>query len=170
MRSRSSAEALEPIPPTLRDGEPKAALAPSGVVPRPSAGEREAEEDALALLAQLGDDAFPGRILAALGPLDQAPAILAGAAARADARGDMRTGARARHALGLALWAQGEASCREALEDAGTLFEELGDDLAVRAIDALLRDIASGLEESPRSFARRDATTLSPPPPRVDRA
>jgi hypothetical protein len=165
MRPQSSAEVLEPIPPTLRDGEPRARAEPaSDVVPRGStedAASREGEAEALALLVRLGDDAFPGRILAALGSLDEATAALGAAVRHADAFGDPLTGARARHALGLALWAQADPRCRAALEDAGTMFEELGDDFAVRAIDGLLRDLEEDFEESPRSF--QSASPVPPP-------
>jgi hypothetical protein len=60
--------------------------------------------------------------------------------------------AHALEARGHALWAAGDPACREAFEDAGTLFEELGDEAAVRAIDVLLREVANLVEESPRSF------------------
>lgn len=57
--------------------------------------------------------------------------------------------------LGEALVILGDPTCRELLEDAGTLFEDLGDEDGVRRVDALLRAAQSTIEESPRSFHTR---------------
>lgn len=69
-----------------------------------------------------------------------------------DATGDRLSSARARLALGQALLAAGEPSAREVLEDAGTCFEDLGDDPSMHEVDLALRDAAHLIEESPRSF------------------
>ncbi|MDB4944259.1 MAG: hypothetical protein JWP97_3793 [Labilithrix sp.] len=71
----------------------------------------------------------------------------------ADARSDGRIAALARFALGRALLAQHDPEGRRLLEDAGTCFEEIGDEAAVLAIDAALRQAAEVIEECPRSFA-----------------
>lgn len=54
--------------------------------------------------------------------------------------------------LGEALVILGDPTCREILEDAGTLFEDLGDEDGIRRVDALLRAAEASIEESPRSF------------------
>jgi hypothetical protein len=197
MRPPSSAE-IEPLPPTLRDGEPRSGLE-SGIVPRPSAepepappppaasgvarrslaarvellaaaasrafsrGEvgdaHRAAKRALAVLGTLEDDPalapaelVVGRCLVGLGAPHQALLVLDAAIRHADACGDPRTQARALEALGHALWSLGDPACREVLEDAGTIFEELGEEAAVRSIDSLLRDVSLLVEESPGSF------------------
>jgi hypothetical protein len=63
--------------------------------------------------------------------------------------------ARASLDLGEALLVLGDPTCRELLEDAGTLFEDLGDEAAVLCVDALLRTAQASIEESPRSFQAR---------------
>jgi hypothetical protein len=45
-----------------------------------------------------------------------------------------------------------EPAARGILEDAGDLFEDLGDEPTVRAIDLTLREVQNDFEESPRSF------------------
>lgn len=77
---------------------------------------------------------------------------LARAVMARDAEGDPVSAARARLALGHALLAAGEPAAREILEDAGTCFEELGDEASMLEVDVALRDAASTIEESPRSF------------------
>lgn len=57
--------------------------------------------------------------------------------------------------LGEALVILEDPTCREILEDAGTLFEDLGDDDGVRRVDLLLRRAEATIEESPRSFQAR---------------
>jgi hypothetical protein len=84
-----------------------------------------------------------------------------------DAQGDRVAGARARLALGRALLAAADPAGREILEDAGTCFEELGDEDSMLAVDLALRDAAGDFEESPRSF-QSGARRSSIPPPRVD--
>jgi hypothetical protein len=69
-----------------------------------------------------------------------------------DAQGDRASSAHARFELGLALIAEGEAAGREILEDAGTCFEEMGDETSVLAVDLALRGAADLIAESPRSF------------------
>lgn len=63
--------------------------------------------------------------------------------------------ARASLDLGEALVALGDPTCRELLEDAGTLFEDMGDEEAVLRIDRLLRTAQATIDESPSSFQMR---------------
>ena len=63
--------------------------------------------------------------------------------------------ARASVDLGEALVLLGDPTCREILEDAGTLFEDLGDEAGILRVDTLLRTAQATIEESPRSFHPR---------------
>jgi hypothetical protein len=83
-----------------------------------------------------------------------------------EAEGDRAGAARARFALGRALLAACDPAGREILEDAGTCFEELGDEDSMLAVDLALRDAAGDFEESPQSF-QSGARRSSIPPPRV---
>lgn len=74
----------------------------------------------------------------------------------------LASAAQARVGLARALVMLGDPSARAILEDAGTIFEELGDEEAVRAIDRELRDIQATLEESPRSFHSASMRAASP--------
>ena len=121
-----------------------------------------AAREALGLLKLAGDDVAlaraelaVGRCLVGLGEPHRALAVLDAAERHADLRGDLRTRAKALHVLGHALWTLADPACRAVFEDAGTLYEELGDDAGMRSIDAVLRDVALVIEESPRSFAAR---------------
>lgn len=81
-----------------------------------------------------------------------------------EAEGDRLGAARARLALGRALLAASDPAGREILEDAGTCFEELGDEAAVMAVDLALRDAAEEIEESPGSFQSGYRRSSVPPP------
>jgi len=74
------------------------------------------------------------------------------AAALYDSLHDLASAARARVGLARALILLGDPSARAVLEDAGTLYEDLGDEEAVRSIDFELRLANADFEESPRSF------------------
>lgn len=63
--------------------------------------------------------------------------------------------ARARVGLAKALRTLSDPAARAIFEDAGELYEELGDERAVREIDLALRELQAELEESPRSFHAR---------------
>ena len=69
-----------------------------------------------------------------------------------DREGDLLHAAKARHGLAKALLAVDDPSARAILEDAGELYEEIGDDRAMLAIDLALRQAQAAFEESPRSF------------------
>ena len=103
-----------------------------------------------------------GSLLAA-GEAHRAKAQLELAVALFDASGRAREGAKARRALAHALRRLGDPSARAVLEDAGTMFEGLGDEDAVVAIDRELRELEAEVEESPRSFHARSS---APPPVR----
>ncbi|HSO35334.1 MAG TPA: hypothetical protein VLT33_22550 [Labilithrix sp.] len=94
----------------------------------------------------------------AVGELDDARRVVNDAlrlldAVAEDATTDRGAAARARFALGRALLALQDPTGRQLVEDAGTCFEELGDQPSVHAVDAALR--TAGIEESPRSFQSR---------------
>lgn len=60
--------------------------------------------------------------------------------------------ARARFGLATALRELGDPRARPVLEDAGELYEEIGDQVSAHAIDRLLREMQADFEESPESF------------------
>lgn len=72
-----------------------------------------------------------------------------------DTERDLPRAARARVGLAKALLALHDPSARPVLEDAGEIFEDIGDDQAVLAIDFALRQAQADFEESPRSFHAR---------------
>ena len=94
----------------------------------------------------------------AVGELDDARRVVNDAtrlldAVIEDAKTDRGAAARARFALGRALLALQDPTGRQLVEDAGTCFEELGDQPSVHAVDTALR--TAEIEESPRSFQSR---------------
>jgi tetratricopeptide (TPR) repeat protein len=198
------AAAAEPIPPTLRDGEPRhdsrvvprgepaSQSALAGIVERSpkiieslalaavhhaAVGERDEAfrtlADATDLLLGVSDRAavehallLVGECLVDLRSFERAVEPLEEALRLADARDDLRAGARARLALGRARLELGEAASRELLEDAGEMLEDLGDHEAIKTVEALLRRSESKIEASPRSFHWRTASSAPPPPSR----
>lgn len=92
---------------------------------------------------------------ARLGEVDAARRAADEALAMFESAYDPATIARASLDLGEALVVLGDPTCRELLEDAGTLFEDLGDEEAVIRVDRLLRTAQATIEESPRSFQTR---------------
>ena len=93
-----------------------------------------------------------GEELLARGLLEQAGERFQAAARAYDELGDAANGARALLGLGRVLLGLEDPVCREVLEDAGTCLEDLGDEDAVREVDALLRIADRSIDESPRSF------------------
>lgn len=78
-----------------------------------------------------------------------------------DGRGDLARAAQARVGLAKALLTLRDPTARAVLEDAGEIFEDLGDQESVLAIDFALRQAHADFEESPRSFHARASTTLA---------
>ena len=72
-----------------------------------------------------------------------------------DVERDLPNAAQARVGLAKALLALHDPSARAVLEDAGEIFEDIGDAQAVLAIDFALRQAQVDFEESPRSFHAR---------------
>jgi tetratricopeptide (TPR) repeat protein len=70
-----------------------------------------------------------------------------------DPTNDVAGRARALLGIGRALHMLGDPAARTAYEQAGDLYEDIGDDAAVRWIDRELRAIEAVIEESPRSFS-----------------
>lgn len=58
-------------------------------------------------------------------------------------------------ALGCALLALGDPGGRAAIEDAGTAFEDLDDQAAMRQVDSLLRNVQGMIEATPWSITCR---------------
>jgi hypothetical protein len=191
----------EPVPPTLREGQPAPPRTRSDVVPRGttlgatpfqaappepppfivlalvrSAADQLRTGDRREALRMAGDaldilgrvkaraELEPGlvtlgELLVDLGVSPRALSPLEEALVLADLRADAAAGARARLALGRAQLDLGDAACRKTLEDAGEMFEELGDAASAQRVEALLRAAeACIVEESPRSF---HATSIS---------
>lgn len=118
----------------------------------------EARHVAYDALALIGDAEAPdaqvvlAETLLVLHEAHRAQALFEAALAAFERAGVLRSAARARLGLGRALRALGDHRSRAEIEDAGTLFEDLGDEGATRVVDQLLREIAAETEESPRSF------------------
>jgi hypothetical protein len=69
-----------------------------------------------------------------------------------DFAGALGDAAHARIGLGTALRELCDPRARAVVEDAGEIFEELGDQAAVLQIDRVLREMQADFEECPRSF------------------
>lgn len=124
----------------------------SGVVPIVGA-----DRATLAASALAAADALLAR-----GLLEQAGERYQAAARGFDEIGDAAGSARALLGLGRVLLGLEDPVCREVLEDAGTVLEDLGEEAAVREVDGLLRVAEKSIDESPRSFHARSSR---PPPP-----
>ncbi|HSO35333.1 MAG TPA: hypothetical protein VLT33_22545 [Labilithrix sp.] len=106
--------------------------------------------DRAALAAAMLDQA---EALLARDELEEAGARFQTAAHAFDAVGDAAGSARALLGLGRVLLGLEDPACRAVLEDAGTCFEDLGDEAGVRHVERLLRAAESSVEaRSPRSF------------------
>lgn len=127
---------------------------------------RRAAEDALAKLESLASDRARRATAARAALLVGEAYLLVHDAHRAkscfelamriaDVEGDLAHAAQARVGLGKALLALHDPSARALLEDAGDIFEDIGDDKAALAIDVALRHAQAEFEESPRSFHAR---------------
>jgi hypothetical protein len=129
---------------------------------------RRAAEDALLMIESLASSPRPSdRVTGAEAGLKAGEAfLLLHEAHRAkgcfdiairsfDAERDLPHAAQARVGLAKALLALRDPSARAVLEDAGEIFEDLGDEEAVFAIDFVLRQAQADFDESPRSFHAR---------------
>lgn len=126
---------------------------------------RRAAEDALLMIESLSDGRRQSdRAMAANAALTTGNALLLlHEAHRAktcfeiatrffDGERDLARAAEARVGIAKALLALHDPAARAVLEDAGELFEDIGDQRAARAIDFALRQAEADFEESPRSF------------------
>jgi tetratricopeptide (TPR) repeat protein len=94
-----------------------------------------------------------GESLLKQGALEDALGHLESAARVFQRLRDAASTARALLGLGQVLLGLEDPRCREVLEDAGTLLEDLGDEPGVLRVDRLLRIAESSIAvESPRSF------------------
>jgi hypothetical protein len=120
---------------------------------------RSTAMDALLLLDMLeenrawADLSFTlGEVLLTLSEAHRARERFDEAAAWFDEQGDLEAAAKAKVGLARAMTMLRDPVGRAVLEDAGTLFEELGNEEAVKLIDVELRELTAVLEESPTSF------------------
>lgn len=93
-----------------------------------------------------------GEALLVLGESHRAKACFEMAVRFFDEAQDLRRAARARLGLAKVLFVLEDPANRAVLEDAGELYEEIGDEETARVIDRELRRIQADFEESPRSF------------------
>jgi len=120
---------------------------------------RAAAMDALLLLGMLEENrrwaelsCTLGEVLLALSEAHRARERFDEAAAFFDEAADLEASANARVGLARAMTMLRDPVGRAVLEDAGTLFEEIGDHEAAKVIDIELRELTAVLEESPASF------------------
>ena len=156
---------IEPAPQTMPTGGwPRLAsvlveIAVHNVVLQQMTEARSAAMDALILLDMLEEDRrwadlslTLGEVLLALSEAHRARERFDDAIAIFDEVGELESAARARVGLARAMMMLRDPIGRAVLEDAGTLFEEIGDQDAARVIDIELRELNAVLEESPASF------------------
>ncbi len=126
---------------------------------------RRAAVDALLLIDMIEEEVARAELCLTLGEVlleiheaHRARERFEAAIATFDERKLLASAAQARVGLARALTMLKDPVARAILEDAGTAFEELGNDAAARAIDVELREVEAELEESPRSFQATSAT------------
>lgn len=120
---------------------------------------RRAAEEALLVIDTIADARTHaevclvlGDVLLALYEAHRARERFAAAVNAFDVEKDARLAARARVGLANAMLMLREPAARTVLEDAGTIFEDLGDEREVLAIDRALREAEADLEGCPSSF------------------
>jgi hypothetical protein len=120
---------------------------------------RRAANDALLLIDMIEEDVARaelsitlGEVLVSVHEAHRARERFETAIAVFDARKLLASAARARVGLARSMTMLHDPVARALYEDAGTVFEDLGDEDAVRMIDIELREIEAELEESPTSF------------------
>ncbi len=99
-----------------------------------------------------------GHAMLAVSEVHRARDAFEDAVAAFDAAWDRSAAAHARLGLAEAMLRLQDPAARVVLEDAGSLFEEIGDAKMVDAVDRALRDAEARFYDSPRSFA---ATTVA---------
>ena len=121
---------------------------------------RNAIADALVVLDAADDPSSAARIWIVLGEAllslyeaRRAQERFAAALVVLDPTDDVAGRARALLGIGRALHMLADPAARTAYEQAGDLFEDIGDEATVRWIDRELRAIEAVMEESPRSFS-----------------
>lgn len=136
-----------------------AEMAVHHVVVRELEAARRAATDALLLVDMIDEDVVRAELSLSLGEVlvevfeaHRARERFEAAIVIFDQRRDLGAAARARVGLARAMSSLRQPVARALLEDAGTAFEDLGDDDAVRAIDVELRELAADFDESPASF------------------
>jgi hypothetical protein len=136
-----------------------AAMAVEHVADRQMDHARRATEDALLVVDGIKDTRTVGEVslllgeaLVSLHEAHRAKERLEIAVESFDEIGAQAEAAKARFILARAMMLLRDPAARAVLEDAGTLFEELGDEEAVLAIDRALREVEADIAESPRSF------------------
>lgn len=131
---------------------------------------RRATEDALLVVDDVKDTRTLGEVslllgeaLVSLHEAHRAMERLEVAVDCFDEIGAKAEGAKARFILAKAMLLLRDPAARAVLEDAGTLFEEIGDEEAVLAIDRALREAEADFatDESPRSFCTTHRSSSS---------
>lgn len=178
--------AARPLPHPLDpdDTERSSAFAPSAIdaarvlaelaIERARRGDaqiaRQSIDDAAVLLEAADEPVATARVSLLLGDAllslheaHRAKARFAEALHVLEAEEDLAGSARALLGLARALQMLGDAAARNAFEDAGLLYEDLGEDATVHAIDRELRALEAEIEESPRSFSSCHRIALRSP-------
>jgi hypothetical protein len=94
-----------------------------------------------------------GHAMLTVSEAHRARAAFEDAALGFEARGEQSAAAHARLGLASALLSLHDPTARIALEDAGAVFEDLGDVAMVEAVELAIRDAEARFQTSPRSFA-----------------
>jgi hypothetical protein len=120
---------------------------------------RRAAEDALLVIDTIGNARDVGEVSLVLGDVllglyegHRARERFAAAVVAFDEKNDLASAARARLGLARAMLMLRDPAARTVLEDAGTIFEELGDEPQVLAVDRALREADADLEGCPTSL------------------
>lgn len=101
-----------------------------------------------------------GDALLLLSEAEHAKALFELAMNGLDDADDLHAAAGVRVGLAKALHQLRDPRARSVLEDAGELFEEMGDEVVTRSIDSTLRVVQRDIAESPRSFHAGPALRL----------
>jgi hypothetical protein len=120
---------------------------------------RRAAEDALLVIDTIADERTHGEVSLVLGGVllalyeaHRARERFEAAVIAFDELQDRVSAAHSRLGLARAMLMLRDPAARAVMEDAGTIFEELGDDEQVLAIDRALREMEADFESCPTSF------------------